>query len=71
LPQGRVRFLVTGAPHRPITLRRLLRLVYSGPPIVKSPAEVLAIIRTRCADILTDDELATVIKLPAIAGPSG
>jgi hypothetical protein len=44
----------------------LLRLVYSGPPIVKTPAEVLAIIRQRTADILTDDEMAMVIRLPAV-----
>jgi hypothetical protein len=69
VPQGRVRFIVSTAPHRPITPRRLLRLAYSGPAIVKSPADVLAIIRQRTADILTDAEIALVIKLPAIEGP--
>ena len=69
MPQGKVRILVSTAPHRPITPRRLLRLAYSGPPIVKSPADVLAIIRQRTADILTADELALVIKVPAIEGP--
>jgi hypothetical protein len=46
-----------------------LRLAYSGPVIVKTAAEVLAIIRQRTADVLTADELALVIKLPAIEGP--
>jgi hypothetical protein len=69
LPQGRVKFTVTTAPRRPITPRRLLRLTYSGPPIVKSPAEVLAIIRQRTADVLTEAELSLVIK-PALPPPS-
>jgi hypothetical protein len=34
-----------------------------------SAAEVLAIIRARCADILTDAELSLVVRLPAIEGP--
>jgi hypothetical protein len=69
LPQGRVRFLVSTAPHRPITPRRQLRLACSGPAIVKTAADVLAIIRRRTADILTEAELSLVIKLPALPPP--
>lgn len=57
-------------PHKEITPKPRLRLAYSGPPIVKTPADVLAIIRARCADILTDAEIALVIKVPAIEGPA-
>jgi hypothetical protein len=67
--RARFRFLISTAPRRPIAPRRLLRLAYSGPPIVKSPAEVLAIIRQRTADILTDAEIALVVRLPALEGP--
>jgi hypothetical protein len=58
-----------GAPHRPIKPRRLLQLVYSGPPIIKTAAEVLAIIRQRTADILTEAELALVIRPLALPPP--
>jgi len=68
-PQGKISFIIRGAPHRPITPRRLLRLAYSGPPIIKTPADILAIIRQRTADVLTADELALVIKLPALPAP--
>lgn len=47
----------------------MLRLAFSGPKIVKSPADVMAIIWERTADILSADELALVIRLPAIEGP--
>ena len=63
-------FIISGAPHRPITPSRLLRLAYSGPPIIKSPADVLAIIKQRTADILSDAELALVVRVPAIEGPN-
>jgi hypothetical protein len=69
VPQGRVTFLITGAPKRPVTPKPRLRLAYSGPPLVRTSADVLAIIRARCADILTDAEIAMVIRLPAIEGP--
>jgi hypothetical protein len=50
----------------------MLMLAYSGPPIVETPAEriarVLAIIRTRCAGYLTDDDLSLVIKAKAKSG---
>jgi hypothetical protein len=52
-----------------LNISAMSRLAYSGPPIVKSPADVLAIIRQRTADILTDAEMAMVIRLPAIEGP--
>lgn len=69
IPQGRVIFHVSTAPHRPITPRRLLRLVYTGPPIIKTAAEIIAIVRERTADILTEAELALVIRLPALPAP--
>jgi hypothetical protein len=47
----------------------LLRLAYSGPPIVKTADEVLAIIKQRTADVLTEAELSLVIKLPALPPP--
>ena len=71
MPQGRTKVIVTTAPRGPIKPRPLLRLTYSGPPIVKSSTDVLAIIRARCAGYLTEDEIAMVINFPAIEGPSG
>lgn len=69
MPQGKVRFIVTTAPKRPIRPKPRLRLVYSGPPIVSSADDVLAIIRARCTDVLTDAELALIVRVPAIEGP--
>ncbi|HZZ22862.1 MAG TPA: hypothetical protein VFE60_09935 [Roseiarcus sp.] len=44
----------------------MLRLAYSGPPIVETPAErverVLNTFKTRCAGYLTADDLALVLK---------
>jgi len=70
LPQGHCYIAIRSAPKRPVTPRRLLRLAYSGPPLVKTPADVMAIIRARCADVLTEAELALVLKLPALEGPA-
>ena len=69
MPQGKVRFIVSTAPKRPIKPKPRLRLAYSGPPIVKTAAEIIAIIRQRTADVLTEAELSLVVKLPAIEGP--
>jgi hypothetical protein len=69
MPQGSIKFIIRGAPHHPIAPKPRLRLAYSGAPIVRTPADVLAIIRRRTADILTDAEIAIVIRLPAIEGP--
>ena len=62
MPQGRTKVIVTTA-RGPIKPRPLLRLTYSGPPIVKSSTDVLAIIRARCAGYLTDDDLSLVMRL--------
>jgi hypothetical protein len=69
MPQGKVIFRVSGAPHRPIVPKRQLRLAYTGPAIVKTPADVLAIIRQRTADVLTEAEIALVVRPLAIEGP--
>ena len=77
MPQGLVRFVVTGAPKRPIKPRPMLMLAYSGPPIVETPAERIArvhqTIRARCAGYLTDDDLSLVIRAKAKSGvkPAG
>jgi hypothetical protein len=77
MPQGKVKFTITTAPHRPVRKPPQLMLAYSGPPIVETTAEriarVLAIIRTRCAGYLTDDDLSLVIKAKAKSGakPAG
>jgi hypothetical protein len=56
LPQGRVKFIISGAPHRPVTPRRLLRLVYDRPP--ETPLErTVRIVRERCPE-LSDADLA-------------
>jgi hypothetical protein len=68
MPQGRVKFIVSTAPKRPVRKPPQLMLAYSGPPIVKSPPDVLAIIRARCAGYLTDDDLSLVIKAKAKTG---
>jgi hypothetical protein len=47
----------------------MLMLAYSGPPIVETTAEriarVLAVVRSRCAGYLTEDDLSLVIKAKA------
>lgn len=72
MPQGRVKFIVTTAPKRPVRKPPQLMLAYSGPPIVETPAERVArvhqTIRQRCAGYLTDDDLSLVIKAKAKSG---
>jgi hypothetical protein len=69
VPQGNARLLFSTAPRQPIAPRRMLQLVYAGPPIVKTPAErVLRIIRERCPE-LSDQDLALVLRPPALPPP--
>ena len=70
MPQGFAKLVFSTAPKRPVKPRPRLLLAYSGPKLVKSPAEIIAIIRARCADVLTEAEIALVIKLPALPAPA-
>jgi hypothetical protein len=72
VPQGKIRFLISGAPHRPVRKPAQLRLIYSGQPLVRTPADVLAIILARCGDVLTADDLRLVARMisPPPAAPS-
>ena len=70
MPQGKTLVRVLTAPKRPVK-RNYPRLTYSGPPIVRTPVEILAIIRQRCAGILSDVELALVLAPPRHTGGSG
>jgi hypothetical protein len=70
LPQGRATLLFTSAPHRPIVPRRARPLLMiTG--ATESPAErverVLKTIRARCMGYLSAEDLALVVRLPAIA----
>jgi hypothetical protein len=57
------RFTITGAPKRPpLAIVDVHWTAYRQ-------ADVIAIIRARCADILTDAEIAMVVRL-AIEGPA-
>jgi hypothetical protein len=72
MPQGKVKFVISTAPKRPVRKPPQLMLAYSGPPIVETTAERIArvhqTVRARCAGYLTDDDLALVIKAKAKSG---
>jgi hypothetical protein len=64
MPQGRVKIVVTGAPKRPVKPRRLQLLTYSGAPLIRSVAKIVAIVRRQCAGVLTATELERVLGAP-------
>ena len=65
MPQGRARLILSTAPRRPITPRRLLRITDQR-AIIETPAErVLRIVRERCPDL----DLSLVLKPAALPPP--
>ena len=65
VPQGKAKFIVTHAPRRPITPRRLLRLTDQR-AIIETPAErTLGIVRERCPDL----DLSLALKPAALPAP--
>jgi hypothetical protein len=68
VPQGRTKVSVSTAPRRPVKPNPVhLRLTYSGPPLVRSVAQIEAIIRRQCAGVLNEAELSRI--LPRTEGP--
>ena len=65
MPQGKVRFIISTAPHRPIKPRRLLRITDER-AITETPAErTLRIVKERCPDL----DLSLVLKPAALPPP--
>jgi hypothetical protein len=69
MPQGRVKFIISTAPKRPVPRRRLLLITGATESPTERLQRIERIIRERCAGYLSADDLALLLK-PFIPKPA-